>query len=393
MSEWMVARRVTVAVVIGLLIGGLCVGVASQIPSNEIDVGLPVNETIFADLVGVGLIPSFDMKNMTVNDPTYRIDSTLWDQSLLSESDAFEAAKAFLRHNVNESFLENMNLNISGLVGYRPTWGFVIYGSRISTTIRVNAISGDVIACSNFGPRTQGPLHANGSDISAEEAEASAYSFLEKNNLSIPENARYMGTKRLSAAYYTGFDTIFKHYEGQIFVGGSPLNERHPEGIRIHVDLKTAVIREFWYHWTEVGPIPTAGRISEMDAQTIALKECGLGPNLTVVQRDPVLVSVWSIQSTDGSPQLRLTWYITVKVNATWDSQVSNHSGYRYDLLVDAFSGEYLEGRGYNEIIDLPELSSYSIIDSLLILTLASISSALVGFSVYRFIRRELPTE
>ena len=392
MSECMLDRRVSVAVVIGLLIGGLCVGVASRIPSNESDVGIPVNETIFADLVGVGLIPSFDMKNMTVYDSTYRIDSTLWDQPLLSESDAFEAAKAFLRHNINESFLENMHLNGSYLVDYRPTWGLLIDGSRISTTIWVNAISGDVIASSNFGPRTQGPLHPNGSDISAEEAEASAYSFLEKNNLSIPENARYMGTKRFSNSY-TGFHTIFRHYEGQIFVGGSPLNELHPEGIHIHVDLKTAVIREFRYHWTEFGPIPTAGRISEMDAQTIALKECGLGPNLTVVQRDLVLVSVWSIQSTDGSPQLRLTWYITVNVPSVWDSHVSNHSGYRWELLVDAFSGEYLEGRGYNEIIDLPELPSYSIIDSLLILTLASISSALVGFSVYRFIRRELPPE
>jgi hypothetical protein len=222
----MLDRRVSVAVVIGLLIGGLCVGVASQIPSNESDVGIPVNETIFADLVGVGLIPSFDMKNMTVNDPTYRIDSTLWDQPLLSESDAFEAAKAFLRHNINESFLENMHLNGSYLVDYRPTylvdyrptWGLLIDGSRISTTIWVNAISGDVIASSNFGPRTQGPLHPNGSDISAEEAEASAYSFLEKNNLSIPENARYMGTKRFSNSY-TGFHTIFRHYEGQIFVG------------------------------------------------------------------------------------------------------------------------------------------------------------------------------
>jgi hypothetical protein len=112
-----------------------------------------------------------------------------------------------------------------------------------------------------------------------------------------------------------------------------------------------------------------------------------------VVQRDLVLVSVWSIQSTDGSPQLRLTWYITVNVPSVWDSHVSNHSGYRWELLVDAFSGEYLEGRGYNGDIDLPELPSYSIIDSLLILTLASISSALVGFSVYRFIRRELPPE
>jgi len=392
MSEWMMARKVSVAVVVGLLIGGLCVGVAFQVQSNESDIGIPVNETIFADLVGVGLNPSFDMKNMTVNDPSYRIDSTLWNQPLLSESDAFKAAKAFLRHNVNESFLENMNLNWSFLVGYRPTWALLIHGSHISTTIRVNAISGAVMASSNFGPRTQGPLHANGSDISAEEAEASAYSFLEKNNLSIPETARYMGTKHLPA-YYTGFHTIFWHYEGQVFVGDSPLNVWGPESICIHVDLKTAVIREFWYHWTEVGPIPTAGRISEMAAQTIALKECGLGPNLTVVQRDLVLVSVWSVQSTDGSSQLRLTWSITVKVNATWDSQVSNHSGYRYDLLVDAFSGEYLEGRGYNEIIDLPELPSYSIIDSLLILTLASISSALVGFSVYRFIRRELPPE
>jgi len=236
-------------------------------------------------------------------------------------------------------------------------------------------------------------LHANGSDISAEEAEASAYSFLEKNNLSIPENARYMGTKRVLPAHYTGFDTIYWHLEGPVFVGDSPLNVWGPEGIRIHVDLKTAVIRQFWYHWTEVGPIPTAGRISEMDAQTIALTECGLGPNLTVVQRDLVLTSVWSVYSTDGSPQLRLTWHITVNVPSVWDSQVSNHSGYLFVLLVDAFGGEYLEGRAYNEDIDLPELPGYSIIEPLLILTLASISSALVGFTVYRFIRRELPPE
>ena len=80
--------------------------------------------TIFIILGNDGKNPSFDMTEMESYDPSFRIDSSLWDQPLISLSEASQAAYTFLSFNFDEAVLESLSvmervtLRIQNLHGY-----------------------------------------------------------------------------------------------------------------------------------------------------------------------------------------------------------------------------------------------------------------------------------
>lgn len=369
---------IIVAILLGFILAGSCAGLVSLIqPDIEVE-GISPSNTIFSNLVGNnGCIPSFQMQEMIVYDPTYRIDSTLWDMTLISSSDAIKSAIEFLKLNINESALKDIHIEWCDLVGNRPTWACAFEGPNLSTALRVNAISGEVIGwtLSSLGAFTPNPYFSNNSRITAHIAESIAYTFLEMNNYSIPASARYLGAQQF---HYEPsglhFYMIFKHYEEHMAVGTYPFSNSTIDGITIKVHENLGIVTYFSYRWTEVGEIPINGLISEYDAQDIALRN--YSTNASVVGRQLILSDMFTHYSIDGSPQMRLAWHIVILTHASDDEFEENIvAGYRTDLLVDALSAEFLEARHTNSYMELPKLSTFPTIRVYYVLAYALILS------------------
>ncbi len=331
------SRVVITAFVIGLFLGVVVVAQASQyvLPSDA--EGIRISETIFKDLEFNGKSPVFDMTGMESDEQSFRIDSSLWDQSLISISEATNAAYSFLSSIFDEVVIQNLTVGHHHIAGPRPTWVLLIEGPHIITQVHVNAITGEVIGwnLSSLKIDVPNPFYENESYISAEIAEQSAFDFLEENNYSIPENAQYFGSLNFSSDprnYYI----IFRHYEGVIPVGSYPIDPNiNPdysyEGIILRVNKITGVVTQFGYRWTKVSQIPTTGIISEWDSNTITQNHFE-SENVTILTAKIVLIDIDALESSDGSPQIRLSWVNYI-----------DHHGKLKVVFVDAYTGEVLQ--------------------------------------------------
>ncbi len=331
------SRVVLITFVIGLILGVTVVVQASQyvLPSDA--EGTQISETIFRNLEGNGKSPVFDMTGMETYDPTFRIDSSLWNQSLISLSEARNAAYTFLSSIFDEATLQNLSIPWSHISGPRPTWVLQIEGSYITTQMHVNAITGEVIGwnLSTLTMNAPDSYHENGSSIISEIAEQSAFEFLEEHNYSIPYNARYFGSIDFPSDPYNYY-VIFRHFEGVIPVGMYPINpDCNPdysyEGIILRVNKINGVVTQFGYRWTKVGQIPNTGIISEWDSNTVTQNHFE-SENVTILTTKIVLTYIESLESSDGSPQTLLVWVNYVV-----------HDGVLVLVFVDSYSGEVIQ--------------------------------------------------
>jgi len=369
------------AVTIGILLGSLCFLLADSLSAYPQAEGESVDATIFSDLLENGSSPMFDMEDMAIYSPSYYVDSNLWDTPLISAEQARMSAKAFLSHNLGERLLDNVSVNYQLLGGVRPTWILHIgplessnQSAQVRTQVYVNAITGDVIA---WNLSTGGIAPGEDSEVSSEDAEEIAHEFLEFNNLSIPNTARYFGVNQYDLNI-NFFYIEFRHYESSFCVGLAILNPNSTpsllsEGITIRVNKLTGQVTQFSYRWTKLSTVPNSGVISRSYAEEIALSN--YSGNEYIFGSKLVLTEVYSRLSTDGSPQLHLSWVV-----------IANISRKHFVFLVDAFSGEFLEERRTNGPVEIfieikePSSISYGIV------TFALISGVTVSVST-KYIR------
>ena len=129
---------------------------------------------------------------------------------------------------------------------------------------------------------------------------------------------------------------IIRHYEGVIPVGLYPVDpDVNPdysyEGIILRVNKISGGVTQFGYRWTKVNQIPTTGIISEWESNAVTQNYFESG-NASILTTQILLVGIDSLESSDGSPQIRLTWVNYV-----------NHDGKLTVVFVDSYTGEVLQ--------------------------------------------------
>jgi len=116
--------RVFAGIIIGIIIGISSFIVTSTISNQLSDSSM--NATIFSDIVESSDYPAFDMEEMTIYEPSYHIDSTLWNQPLILRRQAIQSAMRFLRANLDEFVWENATISFCILVpkqySTQPIW-------------------------------------------------------------------------------------------------------------------------------------------------------------------------------------------------------------------------------------------------------------------------------
>ncbi|MHA1637740.1 MAG: hypothetical protein ACTSUO_03355 [Candidatus Thorarchaeota archaeon] len=331
------SRLVIVTFVIGLFLGGFVVAHASQYVLPLDADGTTISETIFKNLETNGKSPVFDMTGMEPDEQSFRIDSSLWNQPMISLSEATEAAYSFLSFNFDDIILESLAVVWSHMAGSRPTWVLHFKGLYIVTQIHVNALTGEVIGwnLSSLTMNMPNPFYENGSYITSEIAAQRAFDFLEDNNYSIPENAQYLGTLDYSSDE-SNYYVIFRHYEGVIPVGVYPFDPNsNPdfsyEGIILRVNKLSGTVTQFGYKWTKVSQISSTGIISEWDSNTVTRNYFASG-NATILKTEILLTDIDDLESSDGSPQIRLSWVNYV-----------NHDSKLTVIFVDSYTREVLQ--------------------------------------------------
>ena len=337
---YVVQRRIlALAIILGISLGLFTFQVSSYLAMSEVD-GVPVSDSIFASLPKDGKMPAFDMTGMVSKNGTYFIDSTLWDMPLIPSFEAIDIAFEFLRANFNATQLKTARVWICNLVGNQPTWSILIDGS-IVTQIYVNAVTAEIVGwnLSSLSVGAPGPYFENNSIIPPAVAEKSAYDFLVHNNYSIPDTARYAGSKKFQ--YDPNYYVIFHHYEGQFPVGwvvADPniLPDQSYEGIILRVNERTAEVTQLGYRWTKMDPPPVTGVVPEWQARS-AVREYYASENVSIVYSGILLTPISSLKSSDGSDQIHLAWRIGVIRDATL-----------YWLFVDAYTGKVIDERETN---------------------------------------------
>jgi len=373
-------------IIIGIIIGTSSFIVTNTISNQPSDSS--INATIFSDIMESTDFPAFEMEEMTIYQPSYHIDSTLWNQPLIPRRQAIQSAMRFLRANLEEFVWENATITFCILVdkqySTQPIWVILIDGPFLYTSVRVNAITGEIIGW-NLSSASISISNSTPID-SYTEAEEIAYEFLKSNNYSIPSNAKYIDVKQYPYVS-DDFYVEFQHFEESIYVGGpSWLNPDNPtpytdEGIRLRVSKSIGQVTQFGYCWTVVGVIPKFGLISQRYAESIALNNRSYS-NPIILGSKLHLTEIQSHLSSDGSPQLHVSWVIAVNV--------SNNLRV---LWVDAFSGEFLQEMRTNGMPDISWetinwetqealLPSYSIVAFAFILS--TVAASVIWYSLRR---------
>ncbi len=385
--EWLVVVYVTqrrilaLAIIVGMSFGLLTYQVSSYMVLSEIN-GVPVSDTVFANLPRDGKMPVFDMTGMVSKNETYFIDSTLWDMPLIPSSEAIDIAFEFLRANFNETQLESAGVEWTALVGDEPTWVVTIHGS-IGTQIYVNAITGDLVAwnLSTLSLGAPGPYYENNSIISPAIAEKSAFDFLAHNNYSIPSNARYIGVNEYPSDR-NNYYVVFRHYEGQFPVGwvvtDSDINpDQSYEGIILRVNERTAEVTQLGFRWTKVDPPPVIGVVPEWQAQS-AVKDYYASENVSIVYSGILLTRIFSLKSSDGSDQIHLAWRIGVIKDAilVW-------------LFVDAYTGNVIDEESTNGAGPLVTTNAAAEPSSPVVVVIAGLSVGVVVALSSRYLLRK----
>jgi hypothetical protein len=342
MSNLSLKEKTLLGIAIGVLLGSTLMILSDNITIFDPPEGVDLSKTIFSSLGESDTFPHFDMENMTVYYPSYYVDSNLWNQPLVSHAEAQHAVIKFLRRNLDESWIENITI-WRALVGRQPTWAFIITGPYVSTQVRVNAITGEIIGW-NLS-RSSSSSAERVSVNSTADVEAIAYDFLKENNYSIPSLARYMGVNQYLSDP-SNFYVEFRHYEGPFRVGRQFFDKNiNPdytsEGITIRISKTTGIVTQLGFRWTTVGNIPIFNVKTQTYAESVAVRDSS-ATNLTVLTSWLSLIPIESHPSQDGSPQLHLSWIMACNV--------SNKLWWAY---VDAFSGELLEEWGTNGPIDV----------------------------------------
>jgi hypothetical protein len=311
------------------------------------------------------------MSEMTIYNPTYYVDSVLWNSVLVSQIQAEEYALDFLRKNVKEDAFENITVS-SYLVDSQPIWAVLIGGPNLRTQLRINALTGEVIGwnLSSSSSSNRETIQLN----STKDAEEIAFEFLKNSNYSIPLNARYIGANQFPSDI-DGIYIEFRHYEGAIRVGRSrfdpDLNPDYAgEGIIVRVSQSIGLVTQFGYRWTSVGSIPTSGILSQDRAEYIALRNSSDSDTI-IVGSSLALIEIESRNSIDGSPQLHLSWIVA--------GNVSNKLRW---FLVDGFSGEFLDEQRTNGPVDISLEKAQSSIMPYIVIPVAIISSITVAVVV-----------
>jgi len=371
--------RVFLGIIIGIILGTSSFIVTTTI-SNQLS-DSPLSATIFPDIVENGDYPSFNMTNMAVYDPSYRIESKLWNQSHITFDEAEGFVMSFLRFNLEESVLENTSTTIGHKIeGAKPTWVLVIEGPYLRTLLRANAITGEIIDWDLYSASLS---ITNSTPIdSISEAEEIAYEFLRMNNYSIPYNAKYIGVKQFSYfSYSDDYYVEFQHFEDLLYVGGPWFNPDSPpphtnEGILLRVSKSIGQVTQFGFHWTVVDAIPKTGLISQREAESIALNNRSY-TDAIILESRLLLTEVESCVSSDGVPQLRVSWVIAVNV--------SNNLRVQW---VDAFSGEFLQEMRTNGMPDHRWPTNDTLIPSYSIIALAIMLSIMTAFGIWYSLQR-----
>ncbi len=380
MKNTSLRTRVLSGIIIGIIIGISSFIVTSTISNQQSDSSM--NATIFSDIVESSDYPAFDMEEMTIYEPSYHIDSNLWNQPLIPRRQAIQSAMRFLRANLDEFVWENATISFCILVdkqySTRPIWTILIDGPFLFTSVRVNAITGEIIGW-NLSSASISISNSTPID-SYTEAEEIAYEFLKLNNYSIPSNAKYVGVKQYPYVS-DDFYVEFQHFEETICVGSPRFNPDIPisydnEGIILRVSKSIGQVTQFGYCWTVVGNIPRFGMISRGYAESIALDNRSY-TNPIILGSRLYLTEVKSRLSSDGSPQLRVSWVIAVNV--------SNNLRV---LWVDAFSGEFLQEMRTNGIPDINWETQEVVFPSYSVVAFALVLSTMAASVIWYSLRR-----
>ncbi len=380
MKNTSLRTRVLSGIIIGIIIGISSFIVTSTISNQQSDSSM--NATIFLDIVESSDYPAFDMEEMTIYEPSYHIDSNLWNQPLIPRRQAIQSAMRFLRANLDEFVWENATISFCILVdkqySTRPIWTILIDGPFLFTSVRVNAITGEIIGW-NLSSASISISNSTPID-SYTEAEEIAYEFLKLNNYSIPSNAKYVGVKQYPYVS-DDFYVEFQHFEETICVGSPRFNPDIPisydnEGIILRVSESFGQVTQFGYLWTVVGDIPKSGMISRGYAESIALDNRSY-TNPIILGSRLYLTEVKSRLSSDGSPQLRVSWVIAVNV--------SNNLRV---LWVDAFSGEFLQEMRTNGMPDINWETQEVVFPSYSVVAFALVLSTMAASVIWYSLRR-----
>jgi hypothetical protein len=293
--------------------------------TNEVQLpGVPVETTAFSVLISdrpdpVMLPEGEYIKTgesffMNVNyDNLSRVSSTLAENSALD----------FLE---KISYLKNENLTLdveqSDITGFdNSLWRIQFLGGCVKVSVLVNALSGKVVSIEPVW-QYQFPFNIT-SDInrhlSRNALEQKAIQFLNDNNYTLTENARYFGPTL--GNHYGFFDHDVYSLSFYNVIRGAvvwwkdsykgPLDSMGP--LSLALDPETGAILHFQYEWMHVSEIPIVKMIRPALAEQIAAEYISVNRNAS----PQIQASILLFERIDAYPQseFRLCWAVYTNSN------------------------------------------------------------------------------
>ncbi len=332
-------------------------------------IGEPISDSVFAEFIGddgsSAIYPhAYDTR--TIRPLVYETDySEFVPQVMIDYDEALETAEDWL-YRVGPDLISWSMFSHTNSTS-PPSWTFYFTHVDFYAFVTVDAVTGSVIEYESkylhdFDPTV----------LDLEEAETLVMNFLETENITLPNTARYIKGEPYDCQRF--YSLVFQEYSGSVRVEDSQILAR--------ASAFTRGISYYKYSWVGIGQLDLTGVLKPIVAEQIALLQVPEISNVESPIWGPAEIALVKItpQNENSDRSWRLAWILSLtdETNDEYDAEV----------YADAFSGNTFGYRSsQTSYTDTIEMSSIQSTETLF--AIGGISIALLGIviviSLYRF--------
>lgn len=327
-----VVASLACVLVLGLMLPVLASMASRYIPHPASFSGVPVEETIFADIVNEQPDPAMlpqGVINITEDTVEIRADFSSFISVNLTE--AVGIAHTFLSEMPYLSG-RTFEFDANGSGFYHGMWTLGFTGPELTVGIDVNAISGRVLGFrSHWVAYSPNPFDKDANEthpLSTDVANDKALQFLRGMNYTLSPFCRVLGPVLETSVTYLSYSALVLSFY-------NVMNDTYVEDnlVSLQLDIETGEVLEFGYYWTYIPCVPVDHLISAQAAERIALADINpIGDYPATIEiTSSVLVLENHGEALATSSFYRLEWV----VSGTYTIKVGQPTVYSYSFTVE----------------------------------------------------------
>jgi hypothetical protein len=293
----------------------------------------PVNESVFASLVSD--TPDsvvYPQTYQVLDDPYFMIVGDYENEINVSMEEAVNASMQFLTRYLPTNLTTGLRVAEAQennywpgapqiITDYWPKWGMTLISESIRASVYVNALSGKVTRATlnlDSSDLTMIASHAEGTRLTADQAEEAAKDFLVLHGYTLLPNAMYEGIIFLPAVgnnYYTL--VLHESVDGVPVLFGS---------IIFKIEASTGIVTHFEYRWIDIERIPIESILTSEEAKLASLANLD-DPNEGAAISAGLFLGMLGYDPDVSEFELRLIYDVRVITTASYAYSVDAHTG------------------------------------------------------------------